>query len=173
MKKLKLRDEDRVSPEERAEIFGQIGNAEATPVDERVKHRARVQKIGRENGMPQSVIDQVAEETMPPGERLYQNMAEMAYQPPTQTDAFTPALTLDEAGKRLLSFFERIERLDEERQALVDDINEVFAEAKGEGFDVKAMKALLKIRGDDDAETKLAMLKLYHDRVGMSVWPTE
>lgn len=137
MKKLKLREEDRVSPEERAEIF-----ANST------------MSI---NGGPHVSMAKV--------------MAEMAYQPPAQTDAFTPALTLDDAGKRLLSFFERIERLDEERQALVNDIAEVFNEAKGEGFDTKAMKALLKIRGDEGAEAKLAMLKLYHDRVGMRIWP--
>jgi uncharacterized protein (UPF0335 family) len=132
----------------------------------------RIEEIGHAHGMPQSVIDAVKEDMVPPGERLYQQMAEMAYQPPAQVDAFTPTLSLTDAGKKLLAFFERIERLDEERQAAVDDINEVFAEAKGEGWDVKAMKALLKIRNDDEAESKLAMLKLYHDSINMKVWPS-
>lgn len=100
-------------------------------------------------------------------------MAEMAYQPPAQVDAFTPSLSLTAAGKRLIAYFERIERLDDEMKALQSDIKEVFGEAKNEGFDVAAMKSLLKIRNDDEAEAKLAMLKLYHDSTGMRVWPSD
>lgn len=56
------------------------------------------------------------------------------------------------AGKRLRSFIERVERLEEEKKAIADDIKEVFAEAKGEGYDVKALRAVLKYRKQDPAE---------------------
>ena len=49
----------------------------------------------------------------------------------------------------LRAFIERIERLHEERKALSDDIADVYAEAKGNGFDVKVMKEIVKIRAQD------------------------
>jgi uncharacterized protein (UPF0335 family) len=52
-------------------------------------------------------------------------------------------------GKELLSFIERVERLHEERQAIADDIKDVLAEAKGKGYDPKAIKTLLGIRRQD------------------------
>ena len=53
---------------------------------------------------------------------------------------------------RLLSYLERIERLEEERKSLQIDIKEVFEEAKSANFDVKAIKELLKIRKKDELE---------------------
>lgn len=53
---------------------------------------------------------------------------------------------------RLLSYLERIERLEEKRKALQIDIKEVFEEAKTANFDVKAIKELLKIRKKDEME---------------------
>ena len=53
---------------------------------------------------------------------------------------------------RLLSYLERIERLEDERKALQIDIKEVFEEAKSANFDVKAIKELLKIRKKDELE---------------------
>lgn len=53
---------------------------------------------------------------------------------------------------RLLSYLERIERLEEERKVLQIDIKEVFEEAKSANFDVKAIKELLKIRKKDQLE---------------------
>lgn len=50
------------------------------------------------------------------------------------------------AGSRLLSFVERIERLEEEKKALGDDIKDVYAEAKGVGFDTKIMRKQIKRR---------------------------
>jgi uncharacterized protein (UPF0335 family) len=55
-------------------------------------------------------------------------------------------------ASRLLSYLERIERLEEERKALQIDIKEVFEEAKSANFDVKAIKELLKIRKKDELE---------------------
>lgn len=47
---------------------------------------------------------------------------------------------------RLRSIIERIERLEEEKAAIASDIRDIFAEAKGAGFDVKIMRAILKLR---------------------------
>lgn len=50
------------------------------------------------------------------------------------------------AVDRLRSLIERIERLEEEQKALSSDIRDIFAEAKGAGFDVKIMKEIIKLR---------------------------
>lgn len=73
------------------------------------------------------------------------------------------------AGKRLLAFFERIERLDEEKKAIAEDIKEVFAEAKGVGFDVKTIRAILKLRKMDSEKRNEqdALLDLYMTAIGM------
>ena len=55
-------------------------------------------------------------------------------------------------GDRVCSFVERIERIDEEIKALNEGKKEVFAEAKGEGFDVKALKQILRLRKQDKDE---------------------
>jgi len=49
----------------------------------------------------------------------------------------------------LRAFIERIERLEEEKKALADDIKDVYAEAKGTGFDVKVMRKIVSIRKQD------------------------
>lgn len=53
---------------------------------------------------------------------------------------------------RLLSYVERVERLEEEKAALQTDIKEIYAEAKASNFDVKAIKELVKIRKKDELE---------------------
>jgi uncharacterized protein (UPF0335 family) len=50
---------------------------------------------------------------------------------------------------QLRAFIERIERLNEEKKALSEDIKEVYAEAKGNGFDVKIIRKIISIRGQD------------------------
>ena len=50
------------------------------------------------------------------------------------------------AADRLKSFIERIERLEEEKAALAADIREVYAEAKGTGFDTKVMRQIVRLR---------------------------
>lgn len=73
------------------------------------------------------------------------------------------------AGERLKSFIERIERLEEEKRALAEDIKEVFAEAKGVGFDVKTIRQVLKIRkmDKDDLDEQEALLDTYLRALGM------
>ena len=50
------------------------------------------------------------------------------------------------AADRLRSLIERIERLEEEKKGISSDIRDIFAEAKGAGFDVKTMRTILKLR---------------------------
>jgi uncharacterized protein (UPF0335 family) len=74
-------------------------------------------------------------------------------------------------GARLRSFIERVERLEEEKQALADDIKEVYAEAKGQGFDVKIMRKIVTLR-KVDADTRAeeqALLETYMSALGMAV----
>jgi len=60
--------------------------------------------------------------------------------------------TVGIAGDRIRSFVERIEQLDTELQELNEQKKEVFAEAKGEGFDVKVLKEIIKLRKQDKDE---------------------
>ncbi len=52
-------------------------------------------------------------------------------------------------GGHLRAFIERIERLEEEKRATAEDIKEVYAEAKGNGFDVKIMRQVVSLRRKD------------------------
>ncbi len=60
--------------------------------------------------------------------------------------------TVGVAGERIRSIIERIEHLEEEIKALMEGKKEVFAEAKGEGLDVKVLKEILKLRKQDKDE---------------------
>jgi uncharacterized protein (UPF0335 family) len=73
------------------------------------------------------------------------------------------------AGDRLKSFVERIERLEEERRALGDDIKEVYAEAKGTGFDTKIMRQIIRLRrmDKDDLDEQESLLDVYKRALGM------
>jgi uncharacterized protein (UPF0335 family) len=73
------------------------------------------------------------------------------------------------AGDRLRSFIERIERLEEERKTLSEDIKEVYAEAKGTGFDTKIMRQLIRIRkmDKDDLDEQETLLDVYKRALGM------
>lgn len=74
------------------------------------------------------------------------------------------------AGDRLRSFIERIERLEEERRALGEDIREVYSEAKGAGFDVKVMRQIVRLRKLDESERdeQEALLETYLAALGMA-----
>ncbi len=73
------------------------------------------------------------------------------------------------AGERLRSLIERIERLEEEKRTLAEDIKEVFAEAKGAGFDTKIMRQLIRIRrmDKDDLDEQETLLDVYKRALGM------
>ena len=75
------------------------------------------------------------------------------------------------AGERLRSLIERIERLEEEKRALAQDIKEVYAEAKGTGFDTKTMRQIVKIRkmDQDELDEQETLLDVYKRALGMTV----
>jgi uncharacterized protein (UPF0335 family) len=77
------------------------------------------------------------------------------------------------AADRLRSFVERVERLEEEKAALMADIKDVFAEAKGAGFDVKTMRKIIALRKMDaaDREESEALLDLYKSVMGLDGTP--
>lgn len=74
------------------------------------------------------------------------------------------------AGDQLRQIIERIERLEEEKQGIADDIKDVFAEAKGNGFDVKVLRQIIKLRKQEPQERNEfeAILDLYMQALGMS-----
>ena len=71
---------------------------------------------------------------------------------------------------QLRAIVARIERLEEEKVALAADLREVYAEAKGNGFDVKALRAVVRIRKQDENRRKEeeAVLVTYLHALGMS-----
>ena len=73
------------------------------------------------------------------------------------------------AAGQLRAFIERIERLEEEKKGLSDDIRDVFAEAKGSGFDTKIMRQVIRLRKKDSNERQEeeAILDLYMHALGM------
>lgn len=73
------------------------------------------------------------------------------------------------AGQQLKAFIERIERLEEEKKTIADDIKEVYAEAKGTGFDTKAIRTIVRLRKKDKAEREEeeSILDLYMASLGM------
>ena len=73
------------------------------------------------------------------------------------------------AKDQLKAFVERVERLEEEKKALADDIRDVYAEAKGNGFDVKALRTIVRLRKQDANERAEAetILETYMQALGM------
>lgn len=73
------------------------------------------------------------------------------------------------AADRLRSLVQRIERLDEERKAITGDIKDIYAEAKSAGFDVKVLRALIRIRKQDasEVEEQESLLDVYRHALGM------
>jgi uncharacterized protein (UPF0335 family) len=74
------------------------------------------------------------------------------------------------ASGQLRSFVERIERLEEEKKGIADDIRDVYAEAKASGFDAKVMRQVIRLRKKDTAERQEeeALLDLYMHALGMT-----
>ena len=73
------------------------------------------------------------------------------------------------AKDQLKSIIERVERLEEEKKATADDIRDVYMEAKGTGYDVKALRAIVKMRKQDSDERREqeAVLETYMHALGM------
>ena len=86
----------------------------------------------------------------------------------------TAAVTKEEAAHhfakdQLKAFIERVERLEEEKKAISDDIRDVYAEAKGNGYDVKALRTIVRLRKMDTDERKEqeTILDTYMHALGM------
>lgn len=73
------------------------------------------------------------------------------------------------AAKQLKSFVERIERLEEEKRALAEDIKEVYSEAKGRGFEIKILRKVISLRKRDQQQRdeEEALLDVYMRALGM------
>jgi len=73
------------------------------------------------------------------------------------------------AQNQLRQFIEQIERLEEEKKAIADDIRDKFAEAKAVGFDVKALRQVLRLRKKSkaDRQEEEAILEVYLHALGM------
>ncbi|MBL26137.1 MAG: hypothetical protein CMM50_01105 [Rhodospirillaceae bacterium] len=73
------------------------------------------------------------------------------------------------AADQLRQFIERIERLEEEKKNLTDDIRDVYGEAKANGFDVKVMRQIVRLRKMEDHQRKETeeLLDLYRAALGM------
>ena len=74
------------------------------------------------------------------------------------------------SGERLKNFIERVERLEEEKTALADDIKDVYAEAKATGFDPKIMRKVVALRKMDTEKRReeTELLDLYTSAIGMA-----
>lgn len=88
----------------------------------------------------------------------------------------TPAAAKDDdspatrfAVDQLKSIIERIERLEEEKKAISEDIKDVYAESKGNGFDVKALRTIIRLRKQDpnERQEEESILETYMQALGM------
>lgn len=80
-------------------------------------------------------------------------------------------MTTNVAADQLRLFIERIERLEEEKRGIADDIKDVYSEAKANGYDVKTMREVVKLRRmeADARQERDALLQIYMDALGMLV----
>jgi uncharacterized protein (UPF0335 family) len=99
---------------------------------------------------------------------MAENGSVAAAESSAKSDVFKESGTV--ASRQLKSFVERIERLEEEKKGIADDIRDVFAEAKGQGFDTKVMRQVIRLRKKDVAERQEeeALLDLYLHALGMA-----
>jgi uncharacterized protein (UPF0335 family) len=92
------------------------------------------------------------------------------------TNARGPAVSLQSSAKdQLRTIVSRIERLEEEKAALAADLREVYAEAKGNGFDVKALRTVIRLRKQDENKRREeeAVLTTYLHALGMDTAESE
>lgn len=73
------------------------------------------------------------------------------------------------AGQRLKAFIERVERLEEEKSGIAEDIKDIFAEAKGVGFDTKTIRKIIRLRKMDKEKRREEeeILELYKSALGL------
>lgn len=83
----------------------------------------------------------------------------------TQTESPAARFSRDQ----LKSIIERVERLEEEKKTISDDIRDIYAEAKGNGFDVKALRTIVRMRKQDadDRREQETILETYMHALNM------
>jgi uncharacterized protein (UPF0335 family) len=88
---------------------------------------------------------------------------------PTAAAAVKEAPATKFAKDQLKAIIERVERLEEEKKTISDDIRDVYAEAKGNGFDVKALRTIVRLRKQDENERaeQETILETYMQALGM------
>lgn len=103
----------------------------------------------------------------PEAAKEHRDLADSASKKYGTGEATKPAANF--AKDQLKSLVERIERLEEEKKQISDDIRDVYAEAKGNGFDVKALRQIIKLRKQDPNERAEAetILETYMQALGM------
>lgn len=113
--------------------------------------RERARGIAAAQGIPMSLADEVAAQIE---DVAQQNLGNNAQQ-------------------HLKSFVERIERLEEEKKDIANDIKDVYAEAKGNGFNAKVLREIIKLRAmsEDERLERDALIATYMHALGMSVQP--
>ena len=74
------------------------------------------------------------------------------------------------SAEQLRLFIERIERLEEEKKGIADDVKDVYAEAKGQGYDIKTMRSIIKLRSMDKnaRQEQEALLETYKAALGLA-----
>ena len=89
--------------------------------------------------------------------------------PATAVSAAKEAPATRFAKDQLRTIIERVERLEEEKKAIANDIRDVYAEAKGNGYDVKALRSVVRLRKQDkqEREEQEAILETYLQALGM------
>lgn len=89
---------------------------------------------------------------------------------PAETESPPPAGHNQISGNRLKSFIERIERLEEEKKALSEDVRDVYSEAKGTGFDPKIMRKIVGLRkmNLEKRREEQELIELYQSAIGMA-----
>lgn len=99
------------------------------------------------------------------------NVTALHTDPGQETQQERPASAMDNVStQRLKSYIERVERLEEEKKGLADDIKEVYAEAKAMGFDPKVMRQVIKLRAQDNEKRQEqdALLETYKAALGIA-----
>jgi uncharacterized protein (UPF0335 family) len=76
---------------------------------------------------------------------------------------------MSDSAEQLRSFVKRIERLEDDKRSLAEDIRDVYAEAKGQGYDGKALRAIIRLRKQDTSEREAqeAIIDSYKAALGM------
>jgi len=117
-------------------------------------------------------MDRAGADQIPSAERFGQVLRQRRQQGNPAAKVLQKLIGLDAKLKQYEqgeAFIERIERLEEDKKAITDDIKDVYAEAKGNGFDVKVLRKIVSIRKQDQNERKEQdeILSLYMQAIGM------